>query len=336
MGINSEGFIIMSKKMVAVLLIIPVSLIFSYYFLSQIYTTVPVTSLTVSDHKTKNLDFSSNSPEVGWAYEEWGKKNTWSTDQLETDLKNSFPFPLYSPDGRFYVDMRYIPNFRLWVMDMYRTLDNKKIGSFASHKIRFLGFRPDSSGVYVQRLGYTWGTGNWIGPSIDMSRPLVVALVPEKEYQDRVFRGDPLAYPNNEGWYNTGVTVHFTTSKPGVKILTPDIVIETEGWGQGVTGNAIDAEGKKRSYSVTDINIDKTPPDLTIEVPAEGALYSLNERIYAKWVYKDELSGIGGTEKSASNGMPIDTSTPGEKTFTVEVTDNAGNRTVKTIKYYVR
>ncbi|MFZ5644744.1 MAG: hypothetical protein ACOY46_14235 [Bacillota bacterium] len=330
----------MPKKMVAalLLLILPFCLIFTYYLLSQIYTTLPVTAVTESDRKAKNLGYSFNSPEVGWAYEQWRKKNTWNTVQLEMESKNIFPFPLYSPDGRFYVDMRYIPSIRLWVMDMYSTYDNKKLGSFASHKIDFMGWRPDSSGVFVKRLGYKSGYGSWTFfiPRINFDGPRVVALVPEKDYNNSVFRGEPMASPNKEGWYNADVNIHFTALKPGVKVLTPDIVIKTEGWGQGVTGTAEDGEGKKWSYSVADINIDKTLPAITVEVPAEGTSYPINERLYAKWDCKDELSGISSTKASVSYGMPIDTSTAGEKTFTLEVTDNAGNMTVKTVKYYVR
>lgn len=142
--------------------------------------------------------------------------------------------------------------------------------------------------------------------------------------------------PNENGWYNTDVTVRFTATKPGVKVLTPEMVITEEGGLKGVTGTAMDSEGKEWSFTVQNIHIDKTPPEITVEVPADGAHYTLNEKILAKWSSFDEISDIDDFKATTSYGSPIDTTTTGKKTFTVEASDKAGNRTVKTIKYYVR
>lgn len=270
------------------------------------------------------------------ASDEWSIKNNWSSESERTP--KTFPFPSYSPDGRFYVTMRYQKAGWLWIMDMYRTSDNIKLGSYASHKLLFHGWRLNSSGVYVQRLGYSTSRGSFWDPtpSINFDRPMVVALVPKKEYENTVFRGEPVTAPNENGWYNTDVTVRFTATKPGVKVLTPEMVITEEGGLKGVTGTAMDSEGKEWSFTVQNIHIDKTPPEITVEVPADGAHYTLNEKILAKWSSFDEISDIDDFKATTSYGSPIDTTTTGKKTFTVEASDKAGNRTVKTIKYYVR
>lgn len=146
-------------------------------------------------------------------------------------------------------------------MEMYRSYDNKKLGSFASHRLDFNGWCPDSSGVYVRRVGIHSGSGYFINIiHYDFSGPLVVAMVPEKEYKNTVFSGSPLTPPNTNGWYNSNVTVRFTAKNPDVNVLTPDLLINTEGWRQRVTGTAVDGEGKEWLYSVSYINIDKTPP----------------------------------------------------------------------------
>lgn len=317
-------------SIISVLIIIPL-----YYSLSQIFSTLPVRHF---DGKIDTIDFNKGivTQEDHRLYDEWYDKNHWRSDVQS--ISKTFPFPNYSPDGRFYVDMKYLKSLRLWEMVMYRSSDNKRLGSFASHRLAFKGWCADSSGVYVRRVGVSSGSSIFISLNFftyDFSGPLMVAMVPHKEYQDTVLHGAPLTSPNEKGWYNTDVTVHFTATKPGVKVLTPDILINTEGWGQGVTGTAVDGEGKKWSFSVQNINIDKTPPEINLKIPSEGAKYRLYQTVNYQWISSDKLSGIDYDRASAPYGSPLDDYTEGEKTFTVEASDNAGNKTVKTIKYYV-
>ncbi|MFZ5644745.1 MAG: hypothetical protein ACOY46_14245 [Bacillota bacterium] len=64
----------------------------------------------------------------------------------------------------------------------------------------------------------------------------------------------------------------------------------------------------------------------------------MTDPIKAQWYPSDELSGLDYDYYKTRDPIvtPIDTSTAGEKTFIVENIDKAGNKTVKTVKYYVR
>lgn len=170
------------KKIIIICILIFAPFLF-YYSLSHIFSTLPVRSF---DYKIDNLGFyrEVNSPEASEEYREWSLKNKWASDSRIAP--NGFPFPNYSPDGRFYVTMRYQKFGWLWVMEMYRTSDNKRLGSYASHILLFHGWKSDSSGVYIKRLGSNTsdGGGFW-NPyrSINFDRPVKVALVPLKEYK---------------------------------------------------------------------------------------------------------------------------------------------------------
>lgn len=144
--------------------------------------------------------------------------------------------------------------------------------------------------------------------------------------------------PNINGWYNTDVTVHFKASDTvsGVDTITPDITISTDGAGQSVTGTATDQAGNSATFTVTGINIDKTPPKVTITTPAEGKEYILNEKLIADWYAVDELSGLDLATGTVISGGAVDTSSVGSKTFIVTATDKAGNQVTQTPAYYVR
>ena len=73
--------------------------------------------------------------------------------------------------------------------------------------------------------------------------------------------------------------------------------------------------------------VDGTDPSVTITTPPDGASYTLGQAVNADYACEDEAggSGIASCEGPMANGSPIDTSTPGTKTFQVTATDNAGN-----------
>jgi hypothetical protein len=89
------------------------------------------------------------------------------------------------------------------------------------------------------------------GVNIDKTPPLV--------------NGVPTTSANIYGWYKTTVIVHFTAtdSLSGIAFLTPDQTLSGEGANQSVTGTAIDLADNEAIYTVTSINIDKTPPSIS-------------------------------------------------------------------------
>lgn len=106
--------------------------------------------------------------------------------------------------------------------------------------------------------------------------------------------------PNARGWYREDVTIHFvaTDATSLVASLTPDTVLSAEAAGQELTGTAEDHAGLTSVYTVTGINIDKTPPSVAITVPSASGIYKNTDAFALTWVAEDGLSGIltqGGT-----------------------------------------
>jgi Ca2+-binding RTX toxin-like protein len=92
------------------------------------------------------------------------------------------------------------------------------------------------------------------------------------------------------------------------------------------------------SFSTASATVaDSTKPTVTLAAPAEGATYSLNQDVKADYSCQDEAggSGLASCEGTAADGAPVDTSSAGQKSFTVTATDNAGNTTTVTRTYTV-
>ncbi|MGO9444242.1 MAG: Ig-like domain-containing protein, partial [Thiobacillaceae bacterium] len=81
--------------------------------------------------------------------------------------------------------------------------------------------------------------------------------------------------PSPAGWNNTSTTVTFTCTPGGLPIAscTSPQTLTTEGANQVVTGTATDTAGTPVSLNVT-VNIDKTPPTLTLASPADSTTFS--------------------------------------------------------------
>ena len=104
-----------------------------------------------------------------------------------------------------------------------------------------------------------------------------------------------------------------------------------------VTYWSVDNVGNTETAKSCTVKIDLTAPVVTITAPVNGASYKLDAAVIAGWTATDALSGINAalTTDTLANGMAIDTSSTGSKTFTVTATDNAGNVTTKTVTYTV-
>jgi hypothetical protein len=100
---------------------------------------------------------------------------------------------------------------------------------------------------------------------------------------------------------------------------------------------ATDRAGNTDTKTVTYTVVDVTGPSITLSSPASGAVYARGELVSAAYSCADEGggSGVASCVGTVANGAPVDTSSLGQKTFTVEATDAAGNATSKRVTYTV-
>jgi len=172
--------------------------------------------------------------------------------------------------------------------------------------------------------------------------PVVEPATVEVDTTKPVITGSRAPLPNSFGWNNTDVTVSFSCADTGPvqsgikKNTVAGKTLTTEGKNQSVTntGVCIDAAGNTADpVTVSNINIDKTPPVVTITLPGTGK-YVLKQSIKATWSATDALSGV---VSPVSRTVSIDTSSVGTKTFTLPAgtaMDKAGNSSLKVTKSY--
>jgi RHS repeat-associated protein len=179
-------------------------------------------------------------------------------------------------------------------------------------------------------------TLNDTAPTSDSYNLSLVEILP-------VITGSPLQVtahaapsPNANGWNNGNVTVSFQCSGGVAPVQCPgQQVISTEGANQVVSGTAVDGIGSTASASVT-LNIDKTPPTVSIVSPANGANFT-TANITVSGTTSDALSGIASvscdgvaaTIQSGSYSCGL-TLGPGTNTISIQATDLAGNVATQT------
>jgi Tol biopolymer transport system component len=139
------------------------------------------------------------------------------------------------------------------------------------------------------------------------------------------------AAPNSAGWNNTDVTVAFVCADATSAVTCPNSrTVTSEGANQVITGTATDAAGNSASASVT-LSIDKTPPNVSIASPANGAALA-SSSVAVTGTVSDGLSGVAtvvcdaapGTVQNGTFSCSV-TLTPGPNTITVQAIDVAGN-----------
>jgi hypothetical protein len=103
------------------------------------------------------------------------------------------------------------------------------------------------------------------------------------------------------------------------------------------TVDARDRSGNVASATARYTVVDRTPPTIAVTTPAAGASYALGEEVLADYSCADEVggSGVASCAGQVANGAAVDTSSSGEKSFTVEATDAAGNPASVTVRYTV-
>jgi len=162
---------------------------------------------------------------------------------------------------------------------------------------------------------------------------------------------------NTHGWHRTDVTVarsatdaagvrgfehrvHAPGGAVGAWVRTvgagaPAVPVTAEGTTH-VEVRALDVNGNLSASLVLPVRIDKTLPQAHPVTPAAGATFVQHEQVRAEF----SCSDAGGSQVdtcvgTVGSGEHVDTSTVGEKTFTVTATDRAGNAFTTTRSYTV-
>jgi hypothetical protein len=118
-----------------------------------------------------------------------------------------------------------------------------------------------------------------------------------------------------------------------VMASTETIPIATEGI-TVITFTAEDVAGNVSAPQSLTVRLDKTAPDVVITSPQSGA-YAVNEAVPAGYGCTDGGSGISSCVGTVLPGAPVDTATPGSKSFTTTATDVAGNSATASVSYSV-
>ncbi|MGR6320031.1 hypothetical protein Q2K19_25720 [Micromonospora soli] len=181
------------------------------------------------------------------------------------------------------------------------------------------GVGQSVSGTAVDHAGNTASTT--VGDiNIDKTAPSIAAEVTGTK--------------NDAGWYNTAPTIHYTCtdSLSGIATCPADLQISNDGARQMIKRTAVDNAGNTREAEVTDINVDLTPPNVTIVGAVNGNRYTLDKTPSISCATTDATSGI------ATHAAPTVTrNVTGVYTATCSgATDIAGNTAPpKTITYIV-
>lgn len=101
-----------------------------------------------------------------------------------------------------------------------------------------------------------------------------------------------------------------------------------------VTYAATDAAGNTSAPQTITVRLDTAGPVITIVRPAAGT-YLYRQPVTASYSCTDATSGVASCVGTVPNGSPINTTTLGQRTFTVNATDNATNPSTKTVTYNV-
>jgi parallel beta-helix repeat protein len=114
--------------------------------------------------------------------------------------------------------------------------------------------------------------------------------------------GAAAALPNSAGWYSSDVAIRFNCSDAtsGAVDSFFDVFINIDGFDQSADGKCFDKAGNNSSLKVAGINIDRTPPQISVlRVPEANSRGWNNSSVAVNFSAVDILSGIDGEFSSA-------------------------------------
>ena len=173
--------------------------------------------------------------------------------------------------------------------------------------------------------------------NVETDKTLIIRL----DKTSPTITGSRLPSANANGWNSTNVTVTFTCSDglSGIDSCGPTPqVVSGEGANQSRTGTAVDKAGNTASATVSGINIDKTPPTLTM--PTLSATYAFKAALTLTFGASDSLSGVDTIQATlngtaVTSGSTVTLTKAGTNTFTLTTTDKAGNTATQSATFTV-
>jgi uncharacterized delta-60 repeat protein len=210
---------------------------------------------------------------------------------------------------------------------------------------------------------------SWIGPrtfsanardlagnstSVQVTYTVNAQPVPPPDVDKPVITGSPSVAANATGWHKDDVSVLLAasdgsgsgvksigyalsgaqtsalTAVPGASTAIPIVA-------EGITVATFFAEDMAGNVSATQsltVRLDKTAPGVVITSPQARA-YTLNEAAAAAYMCTDGVSGVASCSGTTAVGAPIDTTSPGAKTYSATVTDAAGHQSTANVAYTV-
>ncbi len=144
--------------------------------------------------------------------------------------------------------------------------------------------------------------------------------------QPPVVTGSPEQAPNASGWYNSPVTISWTSVDPapssGTATMPAPTTLSTEGAHQTVTsGKSCDPAGNCATGSVTGLNLDMTPPSVSVTGVTDGNSYTGGVTPNPGCSTSDSLSGV-----AANATLTVTNSGINYTAICGGATDNAGNQ----------
>jgi uncharacterized repeat protein (TIGR01451 family) len=147
-------------------------------------------------------------------------------------------------------------------------------------------------------------------------------------------------------WHNSNVSIACTASDPESGLANPADasfnLITSVSAGTEIANAATNSRqicntvgGCTTAGPITGNKVDRKPPTITITSPAANATYQLNASVGANYTCVDAGSGVASCQGTVANASPINTSSTGTKTFTVNTSDNVGNKSSTSVTYSV-
>ena len=147
-------------------------------------------------------------------------------------------------------------------------------------------------------------------------------------------------------WHNSDVTIACTASDPESGLVNAADASFTLKTNVSIGDETADARTNSRHVCntvgdctvagpIVGNKVDRRPPSTGVATPSANATYEAGATAPVIYDCSDLGSGLASCQGSVPYGSPLDTSSPGAKTFSLTSTDNVGNSTTRAVTYSV-